>query len=206
MNEQRKKIARALAVTAEVCGSQLSEGAIAIMVEELATYDFEDVAKALMRIRREHTGRLSLAVIIERMDEAKGLGVDAAWELAVSSRIYSNDETIVVPKAIIQAWPYALWEAGDKQGARMAFKAAYPIRLAECGDEIFVSLGWDVDGRTSAIVEAARSGVITEAKASELLLVISPERKQLAKSQPASIAEIAEITKGLDFDNAGEST
>ena len=41
MNEQQKNIARGLAITAEVCGSQLSEGAIAVMVEELATYDLK---------------------------------------------------------------------------------------------------------------------------------------------------------------------
>ena len=57
-NEQRKNIARGLAITAEVCGSQLSEGAIAVMAEELATYESEDVSEALRRVMREHTGRL----------------------------------------------------------------------------------------------------------------------------------------------------
>ena len=122
-NEQRKNIARGLAVTAEVCGSQLSEGALVIMAEELATYDSEDITKALSRVIREHTGRLSLADIIKRLDEAKGLGVDAAWELAVRSRIWDEEITLVIPQAILHAWPSALWDAGDKVGARMAFKA-----------------------------------------------------------------------------------
>ena len=82
----------------------------------------------------EHKGRLSLAVIIERLD-ANGLGVDAAWELAVRARLWDDDATIVIPAAIIQAWPHALWKAGDKVGARMAFKDAYPERLDDCGDE-----------------------------------------------------------------------
>ena len=181
MNEQQlKNIARGLAVTAEVCGSELSEGAIAVMVEELATYEPEDVSEALRRVMVEHKGRLSLAVIIERLDKAKGLGVDAAWELAVRARVWDNDITVVIPSAIIQAWPYALWSAGDKVAARMAFKAAYPQRLAEMGDEVFVSLGYDPEGRIQAIEEAARNGVITEAKASALLGPMRPpERKQI---------------------------
>ena len=187
-NEQRKNIARGLALTAEVCGSQLSEGAITIMAEALASYEEEEVSTALKRVMREHTGRLSLAVIIERLDEAKGLGVDAAWEVAVRARIWDEDITIVIPSAIMQSWPHAIWNAGDKVGARMAFKAAYPQRLAECGDEVFVSVGWYSEGRRSAIEEAVRNGVITQARASALLPERSPERKQLAKSQPASIA------------------
>lgn len=182
-NEQRKNIARGLAITAEVCGSQLSEGAIAVMVEELSTYDPEDVSEALRRVMVEHKGRLSLAVIIERLDAAKGLGVDAAWELAVRARIWDDDTTIVIPTAILQAFPLAIWNTGDKVGARMAFKDAYPQRLAESGDGIFVSLGSDPEGRISAIDEAARNGLITEAKASALLAGRMPERKQLANDE-----------------------
>ena len=196
MNEQRKNIARGLAVTAEVCGSQLSEGTIAIMVEELASYEAKDVSEALRRVMREHAGRLSLSVIIQRLEEAKGLGVDAAWELALRARIWDDDRTIVIPQAIFQAFPWAVWNAGDKVGARMAFKSAYPERLAESGDEVFVSLGWDRDGRISAIEEAARNGVITEEKASALLGFAPPtERKQIANSKPMSIADIA---NGMD--------
>ena len=132
-DEQRKNIARGLAITAEVCGSQLSEGAIAIMAEELATYESEDVSEALRRVMREHTGRLSLAVIIERLDEGKGLGVDAAWELAVRARIWDQGITLVIPSAILQSWPHALWNVGDKVAARLAFKAAYPKYLADLG-------------------------------------------------------------------------
>ena len=41
------------------------------MAEELATYDSEDVSEALRRVMREHTGRLSLAVIIERIERGQ---------------------------------------------------------------------------------------------------------------------------------------
>ena len=42
----------------------------------------------------------------------------------------------------------------------MAFKAAYPERLAQCGDEVFVSLGWDAEGRRTAIQEAVRTALL----------------------------------------------
>ena len=194
-DKQKQNIARGLALTAEVCGSQLSEGAITIMAEELASYEEEEVSTALKRVMREHTGRLSLAVIIERLEEGKGLGADAAWELAVRSRIYDNAITLVIPQAIIQAWPYALWEAGDKQGARMAFKSAYPERLAQYGDEVFMSLGWDSEGRRTAIEEAVRNGVITQARANALL----PERKQQRKLEDQATAKaLTEETRRLD--------
>ena len=193
-DEQRKNIARGLAITAEVCGSQLSEGAIAVMIEELATYESEDVSEALRRVMREHTGRLSLAVIIERIDEGKGLGVDAAWELAVRARIWDQGITLVIPKArSLQSWPPALWNVGDKVAARLAFKAAYPKYLADLGDEVFVSLGWDAEGRRTAIEEAARNGVITQAHAAKLL----PDPEITDPKSRAMIAELASSTKQL---------
>ena len=177
--EQRKNIARGLAITAEVCGSQLSEGAIAVMVEELATYESEDVSEALRRVMREHTGRLSLAVIIERIDDPNApMGADQAWAIAVEARIWDEQATLVIPTAIMQAWPHSLWNTGDKVAARMAFKSAYQQRLAECGDEIFVSLGYDPNGRRSAIEEAVRNGVITQARAIALLPELDAEERR----------------------------
>ena len=149
------------------------------MVEELATYESEDVSEALRRVMVEHKGRLSLAVIIERLD-AKG--VDAAWELAVRARIWDEAATVVIPTAIIQAWPHSIWNQGDKVGARMAFREAYPQRLAESGDEIFVSLGSSAEGRRPAIEEAIRDGVITASKANAILgLGRASDPKQIAE-------------------------
>ena len=188
-NEQRKNIVRGLALTAEVCGSQLSEGAIAIMAEELSSYEEEEVSEALKRVMREHRGRLSLAAIIECLDAANGQGVEAAWEIAVRSRIWDEDVTLVIPTAIIQSWPYALWNAGDKVGARMAFKEAYPERLLEWDNEVFVSLGHDRDGRQTIIEEAVRNGLITPTRAAALL----PEPELDASASRALIASLKEV-------------
>ena len=173
MNGHRSEIAKALAVTAEVCGSQLSEMALAIMVDELDSYEFEAVTKALKIVMREHTGRLSLAVIIARIDDPNApMGADQAWNVAITARIWEDEATLIIPAAIFQAFPLALWNTGDRVAARMAFKDAYPALAARLGDEVFVSLGWDVEGRMSAMDEAVRNKVITEGRAIRLL----PER------------------------------
>ena len=189
-----------LILTAEACGTDLKPTAAALMAKDLEEYPLEEIQKALTRVRRENKGRLSLAAIIERLDEAKGMSVDAAWELAVRSRIWDEEITLVIPQAILHAWPSALWDAGDKVGARMAFKAAYPERLSQCGDEVFVSLGWDAEGRQTAIEEAMRNGIITEARACALITRPTPKRKQITNSKPTSIADIA---NGMDI--KGES-
>ena len=125
--EQRKRIARGLAMTAEICGSSLSEGAIAIMAEELASYEEEEVSQALKRVMREHRGRLSLAAIIECLDN--GHGVEAAWELAVRSRIWDEDVTLVIPTAIMQSWPYALLECRRQGGISHGVQGGLPRAL-----------------------------------------------------------------------------
>ena len=189
--DQLEKVIDMLIITAEVCGTDLKATAAALMAKDLEDYDLKEIYKALTKVRRENKGRLSLAVIVERLDKAKGLGVDAAWELALRLRMWDEDITIVVPRAIIQAWPYAIWKAGDKVGARMAFKDAYPQCLAEFGDEAFVSLGWDTEGRRTAIEEAARNGVITQAHAAKLL----PDPEITDPKSRAMIAELASSTK-----------
>ena len=78
------------------------------------------------------------------------MGADAAWEVAMKSRLWDEDATIVVPAAVLMAFPFGIWGMGDKVGARMAFKDAYPAALAKYGDEVEVSLGLHGDSRAGA--------------------------------------------------------
>ena len=48
----------------------------------------------------------------------------------MKSRLWDEDATIVVSTAVFRAFPFAVWGMGDKVGARMAFKEAYPAALA----------------------------------------------------------------------------
>ena len=73
MNQQeflakRAELKQALAVTAELTGTALSAAAVDVMVDDLQTHDTAAVLSALNRCRRELTGRLSLAAILERID------------------------------------------------------------------------------------------------------------------------------------------
>ena len=86
--------------------------------------------------------------------------------MAIESGLGDGDEhrTIVVPEAIAQAFPLDLYESGDKVGARMAFKAAYPDKRRELGDKVLVSLGRNVEGRDHALRSAYQLGLIPAKK------------------------------------------
>lgn len=69
-----------LSVTAEVCGGDLSEAAAKMFLFELEQYPAEAVMQALDRVRREHSGRMSLAAIISRIEDADESLAIAAWD------------------------------------------------------------------------------------------------------------------------------
>ena len=191
MTSKSKEIIKAITVTAEITGRSISAEAVALIAAELEAHQHEEVMEALHRCAREcRNGRLSLADIFDRLAN-QPLGADAAWEKAVAARIWDEEQTLVIRKAILYSFPLNLWNEGDKVAARMAFKHAYPAVLAQYGDEVFVSLGWDPEGRISAIEEAVRNGVITQARVKTLLAGRMTEQKKLAESKPESIAEQA---------------
>ena len=76
------------------------------------------------------------------------------------SRLWDEYLTIFVPRAVFRAFPFATWGMGDKVGARMAFKDAWPAALAKYGDQVLVSLGHHVAGRAPAVLDAVRTGLI----------------------------------------------
>ena len=89
----------------------------------------------------------------------------------------------VAPAAILAAFPHALWKAGDKIGARMAFLDAWPTALATYGMGHIVSLGNNVAGREPAIMEAVRRNLIT----SEIALRLLPHMAmEIAALEPPS--------------------
>ena len=87
----------------------------------------------------------------------------------MQARLWDEDATIVVSTAVFRAFPFAIWDMGDKVGARMAFKDAYPAALAKYGGQVVVSLGHHKAGRAPAVLDAVRTGLI-ERQAARLLL------------------------------------
>lgn len=158
---------QALAVTAELCGAELSDGAARVMLEDLAEFPEAAVLKALVRVRREHRGKLTLSAVIERIDDGRP-GADEAWALVPKH----EDDTAVLSDEISKAMSVAMpmWVEGDRVGARMAFIETYrrivqDARVMGETPRWFVSLGHESSGRAPALATAVQLGRISVAEA-----------------------------------------
>ena len=65
-------LAAALCATAETLGQSLSASAAELMAEDLADYSVPELLSALKACRREVTGKLTLAAILQRVNAADG--------------------------------------------------------------------------------------------------------------------------------------
>jgi hypothetical protein len=167
MREPSVRVVEALAVAKEVCGANITPAAARVMNAELAKYPEEWVLRALMRCVRECKHQLTLADIIERIDDGRP-SADEAWAL-----VGTDDEgvTIVANSEAFEAMQIArpLLER-DETGARMAFKRRYETLLTEARlqgkpAEWTISLGWDKSRQAGALLAAVRAGRITEDQA-----------------------------------------
>ena len=100
------------------------------------------------------------AEIIENLSGSKLLSEEAAWNKALSARLYDERLTIVLPMAIVASFPYSIWP--DRVAARMAFKEVYQSNLRVYGEEVTISIGQDSAGREPVIQEAIRTGLISQ--------------------------------------------
>lgn len=186
------RIVEALAVCAELTGTQLSDAAMNAMVEDLLAYDTGTVLAALNRCRRELTGRLTLAAILQRLDTGLPSADEAFGLLAEGWR--NEALTVVVPEIAMQAagmGAFGLFEAGDKTGARMAFREAY-VRLAADVREArwTVSAGSDREQRTRAVTEAVKAGRIAPQRAAAYLPAEAAEERLRLENRPLLPHEI----------------
>lgn len=168
-----ERVLQALVVTGEVCGANLSEAAVEIMLHDLAEYPERTVLAALADCRKTLTGRFSMAAIIERIKAQDGRpGAEEAWAMLPKG----EDESVAWTDEMRFAWgvAYPLLKEGDKIGARMAFKEAYTRRLAEsraAGTPANweVSLGRDPQLREVALQRAVTAGYIGQEHAVKFL-------------------------------------
>ncbi len=195
-----EQILQAITVTAELTSTTFSEPAKVAMVEELLNYEPVAVMAALNRCRKELTGRLTLAAVLDRIDT--GLpGANEAWNLIVEG--WRHEELTVVMPEIAQlsaSSAFAIWDGGDKVGARMAFLEDYERRKAnaDIGNiKWVVSAGTDHENRARRVLEAVKQGKLpsqtahlylpTEATEERHLLltgqVMTKEQKQLGKQK-----------------------
>lgn len=169
-----EKIMQAIAVTAELTGTQLSDNAMAVMAEDLLAYPLAKVLIAFERCRRELKGKLTLAAILERIDDG-WQSAEEAFNALVSG--WENDSiSILTTHTAMQAAQSAtaLFNAGDKYRAGMAFKTAYERMVSEkkakgMQPDWFVSAGVDKEQLAHVVKEATMKGLITQDYALTLL-------------------------------------
>lgn len=207
---------------------------VAMWFKLLSKYTLDEVMAGMeAHMLAPATGRTmpipaDIAGQIERMREADGRpGADEAWALALSSA--DEARTIVWTEEVAQAFDVArsVLAAGDKVGARMAFRAAYePLvseaRAAKRPVRWMASEGHDQAGRLAAIERAIECGrvpvnlpaleslrALPDGRATPLLLtaegskgLTEDRRAMLAKLRDDFIASRAALANTTEADRA----
>lgn len=192
-----RRIVEALALTAEMCGAELSPAAARMFAGELAKYPEAAVLKALERARREITGRLSLAAIISRIDDGRP-SADEAWAQVGAA---SEADTVVTTDEAMRALGLvSALLAEDPVAARMAFKDAYTRIVTEARGagipcKVHVSLGHDRGRRQGALARAVQAGQVDTGYAASLIGVLPAEltgqsRPALPRGEARPVAEL----------------
>lgn len=166
------KLLEALAVMAELTGTDWSKPAIRVIEHELSAYPEADVLGAIRKCQGELTRRVTLADILDRIP-SQHPGVEEAWAL-VSQTMNNEYVSIVWTEQMSKAYGAARAVQNDKIAARMAFKEVYSRELREArANHVFpkwsISLGYDPIMREECIREAAQKNLIGQAHAARLL-------------------------------------
>lgn len=186
--EQHNEVVKALAVAAEVIGQGFSDAAAAAIVERLKAFEAGAVVKAVSRCMDECKGRMSLADIIERMDDGHP-GVEEAFSM-IAHGINDEGATLVMTEPMRQAFFAAYNVGNDRVAARMAFKEVYEAKVTEARragvkPTWVPSLGHNVQGREDALVNAAKQGLIPYDDLPKYLPAISFSKAEVVALLPA---------------------
>lgn len=209
---EQDRLVELLVATAEVIGDQLRPTAAAFMVTDLAGYPLPMLDKALASCRRELKGKLSLAAILERIDDGHP-PANEAWAIAI--RAADESATVVWTEQTRDGWAAALplIEAGDRVAARQAFIEVYTrlTKDARAAGRLAVhcaSIGFDASGRDAVLSKAVADGLLAHEQVAEHLALppASPSFNPLAllagRVEPspeadartrARLAELAEL-------------
>lgn len=151
-----------ITVTAELCGTTLSEAAARIIVTDLERYPEHQVIGALAKVRHEVKGKFTLPDIVTRLDDGRP-GADEAW----ATMPKDEADSAILTQETLKAWEIADdLHDGDKIGARFAFREAYNRLVAESRDQgkpvqWIPSMGSDPAGRLGVIEDAIHAGKIS---------------------------------------------
>ena len=187
---KQSDLIKALAVTAELCGAQFSEGAARVFVQDLAGFDPTQILGALKRCRQEVRGRLTVSDVITRLDDGRP-GPEQAW-----ARLPVDEgQTVVWTEEMRLAWgtAYPLLREGDRIAGRMAFKEAYAAGVSAARERREpvrwgISLGTDQAGRHGPLIEAVRNGLLPRSTVQDLLPGVDLDTGQPLLPAPGSRA------------------
>lgn len=152
---------QAIAVTAELTGTQLSTAAARVMAQDLARYPEHQIMGALTRCRREVRSRLTIADVLGRIEDGRP-GVEEAWS-NVSAALGDEGVTVVWTEEEAAAFWVANALSDDPIAARMAFKEAYLKAVQKARDagknpKWSVCLGHNPGGREGPLLQALERG------------------------------------------------
>lgn len=184
-----RTLAEEVAITAELTGTTMSEAAAEVMGIELSAYNRAQVLGALRKCRRELKSRLTIASVIERLDDGRP-GSEEAWAMIPMH----ESATSVWTGEMSQAFGVALRliESGDVVAARMAFKETYQRMVQQARDkrqavEWMVTLGHDPGGRERPLLAAVEAGRLTLGDA-----------RNYCPALPAPSKQIENILRGVE--------
>lgn len=153
-------VLKAIAVTCELTGTNLSEAAARVLASDLLAYPEGQVLKALNRCRKELKGRLTIADVIARLEDGRP-GAEEAWAMLPRDEASS----VVWTEEMSAAWGVALplLHAGDQVAARMAFLERYRTLVQSAREHAkqvkwMPSLGTNPLDRERVLLEAAELG------------------------------------------------
>lgn len=188
----QNELIQQLAIAFEATGTELSKATMKYMVETLEQHPPGDIKQALDRCARHVKGRLSLAHILEQLDNSDGRpGPDEAWAMTPKGEHESAMMTVEMGEAL----DVIRLDMADKVAARKSFQEIYNRLVFEAREQHkpikwFFSPGHDKAGRERVARDAVRKGILTEGEARQYCpeMVGNEEKtKQLppAPSNPA---------------------
>jgi hypothetical protein len=166
------EIAQALTVCAEIIGTDLTVAAARVMADDLSRYAHQQVMGALTRCRREVRNRLTLADVLERLDDGRP-GPQEAWAI-VAPTLHDEGPTIVWTEEMAHAMGVAR-TCDDAVAARMAFIEAYRTNCQRARDSgtparWTPSLGHDKGGRDGPLLAAVAAGKLLPQHVAQYLI------------------------------------
>ncbi len=183
-------LTRMILVTAEICGTTLSEPAAEMMATELATFDREWIVGALKRCRLELKTRLTMAAILDRIEDGRP-GPDEAFAMLP----LGEEQTVVWTDEMASAASFRDSDA-DNMTQRLAFKEAYVKAVAKAREarqpaRWWVSMGHDARGREAPIAAAVAAGRLGLKVAQEYGLMLDAPDPQIAIAVAGAVKRIA---------------